>query len=97
MSINQALAKSAVSALGRNQVMNSVPATLRFATGLLLAAGIVAPPAVAQAQQNQEGQQSRRGAALEEIVVTARRRNESLMDIPTAVTAFSFDEMDAGS
>lgn len=31
---------------------------------------------------------------LEEVIVTARRREESLMEVPTAVTAFEFDEMD---
>ena len=32
--------------------------------------------------------------ALEEIVVTARKREESLLEIPVAITAFSFEELD---
>ncbi|MDG2242703.1 MAG: TonB-dependent receptor [Rhodospirillaceae bacterium] len=32
--------------------------------------------------------------ALEEIVVTARKREESLLEIPVAISAFSFDELD---
>jgi iron complex outermembrane receptor protein len=34
--------------------------------------------------------------ALEEIVVTARKREESLLDIPVAITAFSFEQLDRG-
>ncbi len=34
------------------------------------------------------------GADLEEIVVTARRRNESLLEIPLTVTAFSADQIE---
>ncbi|MDX2144371.1 MAG: TonB-dependent receptor [Rhodospirillaceae bacterium] len=34
--------------------------------------------------------------ALEEIVVTARKRNESLLEVPVAVTAFSADQLDRG-
>ena len=32
-------------------------------------------------------------AALDEIVVTARRRSESLQDVPIAVTAFTSDDI----
>ena len=35
------------------------------------------------------------GAALEEIVVTARRREESLMDTPVSITAFTAAEIEA--
>ena len=34
------------------------------------------------------------GLALEEIVVTARKREESLQEIPLAITAFSTDDID---
>lgn len=35
-----------------------------------------------------------RGLVLEEVVVEARRREESLQDVPIAITAFSSDDMD---
>ena len=35
------------------------------------------------------------GLVLEEIVVTARRREESLMDTPVSITAFTMDELNA--
>ncbi|MFM7433546.1 MAG: hypothetical protein ACKO3O_08615, partial [Gammaproteobacteria bacterium] len=36
---------------------------------------------------------SQDGLALEEIVVTARKREESLQDVPIAVTAFSAEDI----
>ena len=36
------------------------------------------------------------GAALEEIVVTARKREETLAEIPMAITAFSADQLERG-
>ena len=57
--------------------MNSKRFGLR---GLALAtAAVVALPLHAEAQQ----------IALEEIVVTARKRSESLQEIPVAISAFS--------
>jgi iron complex outermembrane receptor protein len=55
---------------------------------LLIAAAVALPftytaPALAQ------------GAGLEEIVVTARKREESLMETPVSITAFSTDELTA--
>ncbi len=49
----------------------------------LAAFGLVAAPAEVQAQDSGADRQ------LEEVVVTARRREESLRDVPIAVTAFS--------
>lgn len=67
----------------------------KFATQrphLLLTASILAPmlglgsiPALAQTISDRQP----RAAALEEVVVTARRRQESLQDVPIAITAFS--------
>ena len=36
------------------------------------------------------------GAVLEEIVVTARKRNESLLDIPLTISAFSAEQIEQG-
>ncbi len=75
--------------------MNRLPTTTRSVAGLLLVAGLVVSPASAMAQQEEnELEQGSRATSLEEIVVTARRRAENLMEIPTAVTAYTFDEMD---
>jgi len=43
---------------------------------------------------SQETQEEESISLLEEVIVTARRREEALMEIPTAVTVFSFEEMD---
>ena len=52
--------------------------------GIALATmAITALPLAAEAQQ----------IALEEIVVTARKRSESLQEIPVAITAFSSQQM----
>ena len=61
----------------------------RPSRNLLLAAAVAAalPAPVAIAQQP--------SAALEEIVVTARKREESLQDVPVAVTSLSGDALQA--
>jgi iron complex outermembrane recepter protein len=56
-----------------------------------VAAGVLAALAVPSDARAQEGV----SAALEEILVTARRRAESLQDVPLAITAFSGDELEA--
>ncbi len=57
------------------------------APGLLVAAGMLAvsPPALAQDGADE---------ALEEVTVTARRREESLRDVPIAVSAFSGEQLE---
>jgi iron complex outermembrane receptor protein len=50
-----------------------------------LAGAVLASPQLASAQE---------GAVLEEIVVTARKRAESLQNVPIAVTAFTAKEID---
>tara|TARA_R110002049_G_scaffold115854_14_gene268096 strand:- start:4625 stop:7171 length:2547 start_codon:yes stop_codon:yes gene_type:complete len=48
----------------------------------------------APARSQQDDSEGASGGALEEVIVTARRRDETLMEIPTAVTVFGFDELD---
>ena len=60
----------------------------RFAIAMLVCGAI---PVQALAQQND-------GFAIEEIVVTAQKRDERLMDVPIAISAFTNDAMiDAGA
>lgn len=40
-------------------------------------------------------QQTAKNVLLEEVVVTARKREESIMDVPVAVSAFNADQLDA--
>ena len=52
-------------------------------------AGAMAAPAVVYAQSS-----GRTATSLEEVVVTARKREESLQEVPIAVTAFSAETLD---
>lgn len=58
--------------------------------GLALS-GLVSMPALAQEEQDQEAAQS---GGLNVIVVTAQRREESVQDIPIAISAFSAEELE---
>lgn len=60
--------------------MNHTPIRNRLAVAVALASTAALAPMPTSAQE---------GAMLEEVTVTARRRNESLQDVPIAVTAFS--------
>jgi outer membrane receptor protein involved in Fe transport len=62
-----------------------------LAAGLALTAGgaLGVPTAWAQDRAEAAG-----GLALEEIVVTARKREESLQDVPLSITAFSADTLE---
>jgi iron complex outermembrane receptor protein len=62
--------------------MNSSSQSLKYAIAAVLA-GSMAVPVLANAQA------TKGPTALEEIVVTARKREESLQEVPIAVTAFS--------
>ena len=67
--------------------MNLIRSTICGATASILIiplAGLVAPKASAQV------------AALEEIVVTARKREESIQDVPLSITAFTGEELERG-
>jgi iron complex outermembrane receptor protein len=52
------------------------------------------PAANTAAQNNQQTQDTAAEASDQAIVVTARRRNELLLDVPVAVTAFSGEQLD---
>lgn len=58
--------------------------------GLALS-GLISTPALAQEEQEQETAQS---GGLNVIVVTAQRREESVQDIPIAISAFSAEELE---
>ncbi len=62
--------------------------TILFGTGALLGSAMLSPTQEATAQTAAD-------AMLEEIVVTARRREESLADLPLSVVAISADAMQA--
>lgn len=61
--------------------------------GLIACGGMLAATPPLLAQPASEEAAVRRGTAIEEIVVTSRRREESLQDVPMAVTAFSEDQI----
>jgi outer membrane receptor protein involved in Fe transport len=61
-------------------------ATAALTAGLATGFGV---PAAAQQQQRQPDQTAQAQAGLEEIVVTARKREENLMEVPLAISAFS--------
>jgi iron complex outermembrane recepter protein len=70
--------------------------------GTVAAAALVTTPAIAQENpdtnpanpNNQQTQNATAEASDQTIVVTARRRNELLLDVPVAVTAFSGEQLD---
>ena len=60
--------------------------------GLAAAAAMLSMPA-AQAQQAPPVMAPAAAGSLEEVLVTARRREESMQDVPIAVSAFSAEEL----
>ena len=69
--------------------MQSIDRLSRACFGLSAAIGLfIATPTTAIAQEDGADE------ALAEITVTARRREETLQDVPIAVTAFSGDYLD---
>ena len=85
-----------------NPVALLTPAALRRAAlkhsslSLAVALGLCAPLAYAQqrpAQETPAAAQAEQGT-LDAIVVTARKREETLQDVPVAVTAFTADSLD---
>ena len=58
-------------------------------TAGFLLAGVSAAALVGGSAYAQDAQQAQRGFSLEEITVTARKRTESVQEIPLSITAFS--------
>ncbi|PZO06984.1 MAG: TonB-dependent receptor [Alphaproteobacteria bacterium] len=74
--------------------MNLLGAAACRGRAALLAAGSLAALATASAAVAQEAAETRaEPTRLDEIVVTARRRSESLQDVPVAVSAFSAERL----
>ena len=65
--------------------MHCIQRALSFAIALAVGATAYSVTPIAVAQDE-----------LEEVVVTARKRDESLLEIPVAITAFSADQLDRG-
>jgi iron complex outermembrane receptor protein len=63
--------------------------TVKNRLTMLSTASVLALSAHAPGMAQSEGRQSAQAPSLEEIVVTARKREEALLDIPVAITAFS--------
>ena len=69
--------------------MSSSTTRLFLILGATAAAGFAGPVA---AQQSDSAEAS--SAVIEELIVTARRRDESLQDVPIAITAFTGEQLD---
>ncbi|MDZ7824978.1 MAG: TonB-dependent receptor [Gammaproteobacteria bacterium] len=68
---------------------NPLPTLPRaIALGVMLASGLGVTPVAGAAATGAESDR-----AIEEVVVSARRRDESLLEVPVAVSAFSGDEL----
>ena len=78
--------KSAVNQRGKQIAWRGLPAAIATA----LFAVTLTPAAFAQSEQD-EAQDAK---MLEEVIVTATRREESLMEVPIAVTAITGDELE---
>jgi iron complex outermembrane receptor protein len=59
---------------------------LALTTAVCLASSM---PMVAHTQEGGQRQGAQAGAYIEEILITARRREESLQEVPVSVNAFS--------
>ncbi len=77
--------------------MNRTDITSGFARRTLVSAiaGIVAAGSLTLPAQGQEARKGSTAVMLEEVVVTARKRTESMQDVPLSVTAFGADQLDA--
>ena len=73
-----------------NSINNPSPRPTLFKRITTLVAGaMLASPAIAADETTDEGE-----SYIEEIVVTAERREESILDVPLAITAFSGETME---
>ena len=75
----------------RTVLLGSVAAAALYSAPAAAQENVVTSPAV---PANQETQAEAAQASDTEIVVTARRRNEVLLDVPIAVTAYSGEQLD---
>jgi len=75
-----------------NSVIRPMRAYAVF-TAILVGAVSISPATAQQTGQRSDSPQAKE-SQIEEVIVTARRRDESLMEIPTAVSVFSFEELD---
>ena len=64
-----------------------------FSSGLTLAAGLSAETALAQVSTSQLSAEADSNGSLQEIIVTARRRAESLQQVPISITAIDQDAL----
>jgi iron complex outermembrane receptor protein len=65
-----------------------LPSLFAFVAGVVASA-----PLVAQGGAATTGQEPETAGALEEVIVTARKREESLQDVPLAVSAFTGEQL----
>jgi iron complex outermembrane receptor protein len=68
--------------------MKLIHATTASVAALILGAALVSPAAAQQAPQDEQS------ATLDEVIVTAQRREQSLQDVPIAITAFSAETLE---
>lgn len=71
--------------------MNNIISNLKLAGSALALAGVLASPVAANDVDGIAADQSQGG--LQDIVVTARKRSESVQDVPVAVTALSAEQI----
>lgn len=71
----------------RNLLSRKSPIALALCVATTSATGLLTAPSQAQAQES----------LIEEVVVTARKRQESLQDVPVAVTALTPNQLERGS
>src|SRR6201997_2354638 len=64
----------------------AVPLAAGATAALLLA---LAPPALAQEQSQKQAESTEAGGEVATIIVSARKRAESIAEVPTSITAFT--------
>jgi iron complex outermembrane recepter protein len=77
--------------IARSALLGTVAAAAIFTTPALAQQN---PPAATAAADNPKTQAVAADASDQQIVVTARRRNEILLDVPVAVTAYTGEQLD---
>ncbi|SVD13450.1 uncharacterized protein METZ01_LOCUS366304, partial [marine metagenome] len=81
---------------GPNFFLETTQMKIVFKLKVLLAAAVVAPLSLFLVEQgNAQVQSASAAAMLEEVIVTARRREESMQDLPLSIAALSADSMQA--